>query len=206
MCTFLAESSQQVTIQPGRLASGSQGQVPLTFLPDEGEGPARMAVGDQPRLTPWAALPPLARSFSPARLNAAGEGPPPQLAAPGRPRLHYAEREDPGGGHPEPRPQKAVLAGAELWHARSQDSGAVNFESGARRAPTVARTPVHKPFAMAPKLSLHCLTNRFLRWCQRGSADAAVRRVYGEKAQGIQPRLTLGWFCANCMIASTARW
>ncbi len=34
-----------------------------------------MAVGDPPHLTPWAALPPVAWSFSPARLNAVGAGP-----------------------------------------------------------------------------------------------------------------------------------
>ena len=49
---------------------------------------------------------------------------------------------------------------------RSQIPGAVSCRTLGRRAPAVARTPLHKPFAMAPETLWHLLTNFFLRWCQ----------------------------------------
>ena len=93
--------------------------------------------------------------------------------------MHYVEREDPGGGHPEPRQGVAVLPGAELRHARSQIPGAVSCRTLGRRAPAAARTPLHKPFAMAPETLWHLLTNFFLRWCKTAivrpeSADSFI--------------------------------
>src|SRR5262249_22654051 len=39
-----------------------------------------------------------------------------------------------------------------------------------RGAPDVARTPVHKPFAIAPETLRRRLTNLYLRWCRRDRA------------------------------------
>src|SRR5690349_24915327 len=81
-----------------RLISPAPLRVPLTFLPDEGESEPVPASGT----TPWNTLgssPPVARSFSPARLNAVGAGLPAPWRA-GRARLHYVEREDPGDRRP----------------------------------------------------------------------------------------------------------
>ena len=63
--------------------------------------------------------PPVARTFSPARLNAVGAGQPASPRA-GRARLHYVEREDPGDGHPQPPRRNGHRPGAALHHARSQ--------------------------------------------------------------------------------------
>jgi hypothetical protein len=128
--------------------------------------------------------PPVAWSFSPARLNAVGAGP----AAPrGRaePACTTWSEKTPGGGHPEPAPGVAVLPGAELRHARSHIPGAVSCRTLGRRAPAVARTPLHKPFAMAPETLWHLLTNFFLRWCQAGFYRSFVRVPAGWRHAGL---------------------
>src|SRR5690349_14873113 len=68
-----------------RLISPAPLRVPLTFLPDEGESEPVPASGTTPYDT-LGSSPPVARSFSPARLNAVGAGP----AASGGPRAEPA--------------------------------------------------------------------------------------------------------------------
>src|SRR5271170_5230930 len=61
-----------------------------------------MIVGDHPAPHPGQLSPACPRVFSPARLNAAGAGPPALRA--GRARLSYVEREDPGAADQAPQP------------------------------------------------------------------------------------------------------
>src|SRR5580658_1774745 len=65
-----------------------------------------MAVGDQPRLTPWAALPGrlelLTSSVERCRSRRG------RIMRARRARLHYVEREDPGDGHPQPPGEPAI--------------------------------------------------------------------------------------------------
>ena len=149
-------------------------RVPLTFLPDEGESEPALHVGDQPRAQTLGSSPPVAWSFSPARLNAVGAGPA-ASRGPRRARLHYVEREDPGGGHPNRAGDATVLPGAALRHARSQAPGAVSCGTRARQAPAVARTPFHKPVRNGTRNSPAPLDNFFLRWFLTGSTQLEPR-------------------------------
>ena len=89
--------------------------------------------------TPWNTLgssPPVAWSFSPARLNAVGAGLPAHPQA-GRARLHYVEREDPGDGRLVPVPARhGHHAAADLQHARTSPHD---------RVPAPARAHRHHP-------------------------------------------------------------
>jgi len=109
--------------------------------------------------------PPVAWSFSRARLNAVGAGPAARRGRAEPACTTWSEKTQ--ARAPGTAPGVAVLPGAELRHARSQIPGAVSCRTLGRRAPAAARTPLHKPFAMAPETLWHLLTNFFLRWCQR---------------------------------------
>src|SRR6266567_4516701 len=103
--------------------------------------------------------PPVARSFSPARLHAVGAG----LA-----RLHYVEREDPGDGHPGPR-RATPPPGAGLHHALNQATGP--RAAGRQPEATPARSNNHP--GQGPALQINAktlrqrLTNFLLRWFPR---------------------------------------
>ena len=112
--------------------------------------------------------PPVARSFSPARLNAVGAGLPASPRA-GRARLHYVEREDPGDGHPQP-PRGTAIVPARTSACPQPGPGIRAPAARPRQRPAVARTPAHKlvPEAIR-KLSPNHLTDSLLRWCRRGA-------------------------------------
>ena len=77
-----------------------------------------MIVGDHPAPHPGQLSPACPRVFSPARLNAAGAGPPALRA--GRARLSYVEREDPGATDQAPPAARAGQRRAARSHALSQ--------------------------------------------------------------------------------------
>src|ERR1019366_3664311 len=104
--------------------------------------------------------PPVARSFSPARLNAVGAGQPASPRA-GRARLHYVEREDPGHRHAGNRPAEHPSSPVRRFPMPSARPRYPSTPaSQATPAPAVARTP-----SSAASLPNH-LTDSLLRWCR----------------------------------------
>ena len=148
---------------------------------------ARTAVGDQPRFRPWAALP-----GRPELLTSSVErcrGRPGRLLRPAEPACTTWSEKTRVAGTGEPAPGKAVPPGAGLRHARSRVPGPVSCGTLGRRAPAVARTPLHKPFATAPDNSPHRLTNIFLRWSELGLNPSRLALVTARRSP-TSPQMT----------------
>src|SRR5882672_991154 len=137
-------------------------RVPLDLPPDEGESEPARPSGTSPGRNPG--------QLSPGRLELLTSsvercrGRPGRLPRPGRARLHYVEREDPGAGAPGTALGRPLSPARDFSMPAARTPGAARCETAARRTPAVARTPLHEPFAMAPETLQHRLTELFLRW------------------------------------------
>ena len=87
-----------------------------------------MAIGDQPPFDTLSSSPPVAWSFSPARLNAVGR-PAVPAAGPSPLALLWSEKTQ-LAGTPDRAARSRPFPGAGLRHALSQDSSAVSSETG----------------------------------------------------------------------------
>jgi hypothetical protein len=117
-------------------------RVPLTFLPDEGESEPARPSGTSPGRNPG--------QLSPGRLELLTSSAERCRARPGRlprPRAEPActtwSEKTQAAGTPN-RAGEGRHPGTGLRHARSQHPGAARSQTAARRAPPVARTPLHK--------------------------------------------------------------
>src|SRR5215472_661148 len=107
--------------------------------------------------------PPAARSFSPARLNAVGAGVPASCRA-RRARLHYVEREDPGGRAPRPRGTTTVTPPRNSAMPRSRPRTRILAPPRAHRRHPQQNPQVTTITAPATEVFPDRLTIVFLRW------------------------------------------
>jgi hypothetical protein len=78
--------------------------------------------------------------------------------------LHYVEREDPGGGHPNRAGGTSFFLGAVLVMPAVRPAAPASCESRARRAIIRSKTPSSQARSQRHQKTLPHLDNLFLRW------------------------------------------
>jgi len=145
-----------------RLPATTRYGCPRPSSPMKGRASPHRRRGPTPCITPGSS-PPVARSFSPARLNAVGAGVPASCRA-RRARLHYVEREDPGGLAPPAARHHDHHAAADLRHATTDVPRTRILASPCTPTPPVAKPQLTTITAPATQIFPDRLTIIYLRW------------------------------------------